>query len=629
MIKKPQGKLLFDPPDFIESNSRQSKRSDFEFQKKLGDGSYSHVWRVKHKRTNRFFAIKQVPKIKVFSTLAQFRREVEILYKVSHPHIIKLFSHFEDDKFFYLIMELMEGGTLFHKLYREKYFNEHVAAQFFREIVLAVEFLHSQDPAIVHRDIKPENIMVDKDMRIKLIDFGWATFVEPAKLRMTYCGTSEYMSPEIVNNKGHSLAIDLWCIGILLYEMLTGTTPFKSTDQSALYKMITDGKVKFPDRVPARARVLIMKLLDKDPFSRASIIEAKNSEWLQNIPAIRKTIKQVMSKPKVNIKLNYSYDVHDTGSSGSDDESSFFVLSKNEQEIKENIAKEQRNFIEIRKKIELTEQEISLFVNKTLVLEKTIFQKRMEIFEINKSKKDILSKDFNLKLELARLKGHDLNDLYEKKIQTKSELLEVNQECKVKKSILENLLKKVEKESILYFNYENQLQKLKSSLKSLQTQKNGENLQVSEHLRSKIDQLKHELGKPEQSQTLTCDLNQAHEICEFIQTRIHKNEDFSGEIQQKLSSLDLKTQELENSIQELRIVNELRKYSVMQSFQMKKTKILSKCQIFAERMQKEYKKNIEIQRQNIESQLAMISKDTTADMIDYEHLLGRVKVRNI
>ena len=117
------------------------------------------------------YALKQVPKEKVSKMLSQFRREVYIMYEINHPHIIKLFNHFEDDKFFYLIMELAEGN-LFHKLYREKQFLERVAAQYFREVLLAVEYLHSHIPAIIHRDIKPENILLDKEGRIKLTDFG-------------------------------------------------------------------------------------------------------------------------------------------------------------------------------------------------------------------------------------------------------------------------------------------------------------------------------------------------------------------------------------------------------------------------------------------------------------------------
>ena len=94
------------------------------------------------------------------------------MYSIDHPHIVKLFSHFEDEKYCYLLMELVEGGNLFHKLTRENILLERVAAQYFREIVLAIEYLHTRSPSIIHRDIKPENILIDKSGRLKLTDFG-------------------------------------------------------------------------------------------------------------------------------------------------------------------------------------------------------------------------------------------------------------------------------------------------------------------------------------------------------------------------------------------------------------------------------------------------------------------------
>src|SRR5574343_744272 len=100
-MRKILSKHLFEPTEYIELDNRLSKKSDFEFEKKLGDGSYSNVWRVKHKKSSKVYAIKQVQKSKVYSIISQFKREVEILYKISHPHIIKLFTHFEDDRYFY------------------------------------------------------------------------------------------------------------------------------------------------------------------------------------------------------------------------------------------------------------------------------------------------------------------------------------------------------------------------------------------------------------------------------------------------------------------------------------------------------------------------------------------------
>ena len=139
--------------------------------------------------------------------LPQFRREVSIMYEVNHPHIVKLFTHFEDSKNFYLLMELLEGGSLFHKLYQQKTFSEKVACRYFYQVLIAIEYLHNRSPPIIHRDIKPENILIDKNGRVKITDFGWANYLSAT--RNTTCGTLEYLPPEIVEERPHDLSADI------------------------------------------------------------------------------------------------------------------------------------------------------------------------------------------------------------------------------------------------------------------------------------------------------------------------------------------------------------------------------------------------------------------------------------
>lgn len=234
--RRPFTKYLFESPSFASGEEAELRKEDFEFERRLGDGAFGQVWRVKHRATAKLYALKQVPKDKVMKMLPQFKREVYIMYELNHPHIVKLYNHFEDETNFYLIMELCEGGNMFHKLSREKHFLERIAAQYFREVLLAVEYLHSHVPAIIHRDIKPENILLDKQGRIKLTDFGWSNYYNPenAVPRTTLCGTLEYLPPEMVEEKGHNTSADVWCLGVLLFEMLVGYTPFKSPAKDRL-----------------------------------------------------------------------------------------------------------------------------------------------------------------------------------------------------------------------------------------------------------------------------------------------------------------------------------------------------------------------------------------------------------
>ena len=298
MAKKQFTKYLFETPSVASGEEAEMKKDDFLFEKRLGDGAFGKVWRVRHLATQRTYAIKEVPKEKVMKMLPQFKREVFIMYQLSHPHIVKLHSHFEDETSFYLIMELSEGGNLFHKLYREKQFYEQLAAQYFREVVLAVEYLHSHQPAIIHRDIKPENILLDSEGRIKLTDFGWSNYynLDQPIPRTTVCGTLEYLPPEIVEQKGHGPGADIWCLGVLLFEMLVGYTPFKSNAKERMLANIAKIKPKFPMSFPPLAKELVTRMLQKDPQDRMTIQQVKTHRWLAEMPPMRPTLSQTLSE---------------------------------------------------------------------------------------------------------------------------------------------------------------------------------------------------------------------------------------------------------------------------------------------------------------------------------------------
>lgn len=298
MAKKQFTKFLFETPSVASGEEPDMKKDDFLFEKRLGDGAFGKVWRVRHIATQKQYAVKEVPKDKVMKMLPQFKREVFIMYQLNHPHIVKLHSHFEDETSFYLIMELSEGGNLFHKLYREKQFYEQLAAQYFREVVLAVEYLHSHQPAIIHRDIKPENILLDSEGRIKLTDFGWSNYynLDQPIPRTTVCGTLEYLPPEIVEQKGHGPGADIWCLGVLLFEMLVGYTPFKANAKERMLSNISKIKPKFPMSFPPLAKELVTRMLQKNPQERLSIQQVKAHRWLTETPPMRPTLTQDLTE---------------------------------------------------------------------------------------------------------------------------------------------------------------------------------------------------------------------------------------------------------------------------------------------------------------------------------------------
>ena len=167
------------------------------------------------------------------------KRELEIQWRLDHPNIVKLHGYFYDAKNIYVVLEYCEHGNLYQKLRREKCFSEECARHIIAQIVEAL--LYCQDRNVIHRDIKPENILIsDMDtMSIKLCDFGWATHTINER-RTTFCGTVDYVAPELVYQEPYDDKIDLWAVGILSFELLTGQAPFTGRNENDTYSNITN-----------------------------------------------------------------------------------------------------------------------------------------------------------------------------------------------------------------------------------------------------------------------------------------------------------------------------------------------------------------------------------------------------
>ncbi len=194
----------------------------------------------------------------------QIITEVKIMYNIDHPNIIKLYNHYEEEDFLYLILECATGGQLWHKLNAVGRFDEKSVKNFIIDIMSALEYLHTKNPPIIHRDIKPENILIDKDGRVKLADFGWSNFFNNTK-RQTYCGTLDYLAPEMIMESGHDEKLDYWGVGVLIFELLTGKAPFAPSDnikdqkeqQRILEDNILNVKIHFPDDFPTLSKSLV------------------------------------------------------------------------------------------------------------------------------------------------------------------------------------------------------------------------------------------------------------------------------------------------------------------------------------------------------------------------------------
>ena len=282
---------------------KEPKISDFECIKELGTGSFGRVYLVYHKITKAKYAIKAINKNNKSNIKEKpyFRREIEIMYRINHPNVVKLYGHFEDNNFCYFIMEYIPKGnaySLIPKHGRKKQTNQLIAS-IIKDIVSAVYFLHKMNPPIIHRDIKPENVLMDENDRAILTDFGWSNYLNDSEKRNTICGTPIYLAPEMINSKGHNEKVDIWCIGVLLFELITGKVPFRGKDIDTLKYNIRTMKIAWPSDINNEAKDLISKMLKYNPNDRLTHEEILNHTFIRKY--FPKAVDQLII-PDENIK---------------------------------------------------------------------------------------------------------------------------------------------------------------------------------------------------------------------------------------------------------------------------------------------------------------------------------------
>ncbi|KAF5274282.1 hypothetical protein FQR65_LT04400 [Abscondita terminalis] len=242
---------------------------DFDYIQVLGRGTFGKVMLCKEKSTEKLFAIKIIKKDTVFSKnqLNRTLTENRILKRINHPFLTSLKYSFQTSDRLCFVMDYINGGELFFHLRRFSRFSEERARFYTAEIVSALSYLH--DLNIVYRDVKSENILLDKDGHVKLVDFGLSrealAYGDKSK---SFCGTPEYMAPEIIRRSGYGKEVDWWSTGVILYEMLCGNLPFYSSNYNTLFSLILLKNLKIPVHVSVEARNLLRELLRKNPKHR-------------------------------------------------------------------------------------------------------------------------------------------------------------------------------------------------------------------------------------------------------------------------------------------------------------------------------------------------------------------------
>ena len=311
VLNKVKERLLFLSPTVKRGLERECDKGDFYRcgDNCIGKGGFGEVWKVNHKKTGDVYVIKVLDKknLKAQNLISQLNLEIKIMYKVHHPHTMQLINHYEDDNNFFMIMPYASRGQLYTLLRKSTRFDQRTTAQFLRETISAVKYLHEHH--VIHRDIKPENILLDHNFRVKLSDFGWSNFCEENEMRKTFCGTPEYLSPEMVKRLPHDYRVDIWSLGVLLFECLAGYPPFTGQTEEELFKNIRQLKIHWPIDFPPLAKNLVTKILKLNPKERPSLDEILKHSWFSHNPPLRPPLpnkftneRKILESHLINVK---------------------------------------------------------------------------------------------------------------------------------------------------------------------------------------------------------------------------------------------------------------------------------------------------------------------------------------
>ena len=294
------------------STAKNVSVSSFRVHSIMGTGSFGKVYLVQKKDTSVFYAMKCLSKEQIFGNNLQRYATTErnVLRVIDHPFIIKLRFSFQNAHYLFLVMDFMPGGDLGFYLEREQSFSEKRTKIYAAEIILAISELHKHN--IIFRDLKPDNILLDGNGHIMLSDFGLSK--ENVRLEnneKSFCGTFAYLAPEMIKKSGHGKAMDWYSLGALLYEMVMGMPPYYSEDKSQLFDNIKFAELKFSIGLSMELRILLTKLLERDPKKRIKEEAIKTDPWFKEINWQHVYLKHLIPpKPIINKRpLNQFLDI--------------------------------------------------------------------------------------------------------------------------------------------------------------------------------------------------------------------------------------------------------------------------------------------------------------------------------
>ncbi|CAA7392920.1 unnamed protein product [Spirodela intermedia] len=256
----------------------------YELGRLLGRGAFAKVYLAKDVRSGESAAVKCISKQRIIKggLAANIKREISIMRRLRHPHIVRLTEVLASRSKIYFVMELVKGGELFSRLSRGR-FSEDLSRRYFQQLISAVSYCHSR--GVFHRDLKPENLLLDENGDLKVTDFGLSAVSDQTGhdgLLHTLCGTPAYVAPEILAKKGYDGAkVDVWSCGIVLFVLNAGYLPFNDPNLMAMYKKICRGEFRCPRWFSPELKRLIGRLLDTNPETRSTVEEIIRDPWFR------------------------------------------------------------------------------------------------------------------------------------------------------------------------------------------------------------------------------------------------------------------------------------------------------------------------------------------------------------